>query len=321
MLAVDALTPPVICGDGVDNDCSSESNPCLPSGDVDLAGADAAWYGEEDYDSAGDDLAGAGDIDGDGQVDLVIGAPLAGGTGSPGRAYVVTGPFEGERSLAEVDLQLEGAADGDYAGSTVGAGDFDGDGMADLLIGAPEHHVGGGVHVVFGPITSAMSLADAPVTLLGNDSGDRAGVAAVSVGDTDGDGVDDLAIGANFAADAGAAYVVLGPFTGATTVSDGSAKMLGEDLGEGAGRQVCGGDLNGDGLADVGVSDNTADANGSSSGAVYLVDGPATLRGSLSNADARLLGGASENAGTGLACSGGSGSEMNDSVYLKYPYH
>ena len=114
-------------------------------------------------DQAGGAVASAGDVNGDGLGDLVIGAPAAGEHGRPwsGSAFVVYG----QKGEASVDLaavgragnvqgyRLDGARSSDRAGTTVAAaGDLDGDGVLDLVIGAPEAHLRGGeVYAVPGP--------------------------------------------------------------------------------------------------------------------------------------------------------------------------
>ena len=83
-------------------------------------------------------VAAGGDLDGDGAQDLLLGAPTAQeGSVSPGVAHVVFGPVEGNFDLSKNGVRLPGERDGDRAGSALmGAGDVNGDGFDDILVGA-----------------------------------------------------------------------------------------------------------------------------------------------------------------------------------------
>ena len=159
-------------------------------------------------------------MNGDGIADFVIGAPTAspGGKASAGKSYVIFGrPGLGSGgSLALSSLNgtngfvLNGEAAGDESGHSVAnAGDVNGDGIADLVIGArfasPGNKTGAGKsYVVFGSagIGSAGSLALSNLNgtngfvLNGEALGDRSGISVGSAGDVNGDGIVDLVIGA-----------------------------------------------------------------------------------------------------------------------------
>ena len=119
-----------------------------------------------------DTSPGDEDGDGDGLPDLLVGAPDA-GDGEEGRAYLVRGTVSGTVSLADADVEFVGVEGGDEAGTSVmGAGDIDGDGFADLLIGATRdgdlhgaHY--GVVYLEYGPSSGTVSLADAPSWIAG----------------------------------------------------------------------------------------------------------------------------------------------------------
>lgn len=97
-------------------------------------------------------------------------------------------------------------------------GDLDGDGNDDLAIGTEEfsgkRKGTGAVHLLFGPVTGALTLSDADVTRYGSKTYDYAGLFVESAGDVDNDGLGDLLVsaeGSDVAAyDAGAVYVVYG---------------------------------------------------------------------------------------------------------------
>ncbi|MDP6935513.1 MAG: integrin alpha, partial [Myxococcota bacterium] len=86
---------------------------------------------------SGSAIAGAGDVDGDGLSDLIIGAPYRDTRGYwAGAAYLVSGPMDGSSALHLSDAQFYGWSDFDHLGAAVSsAGDVDGDGYDDLLIG------------------------------------------------------------------------------------------------------------------------------------------------------------------------------------------
>ncbi len=191
------------------------------SGDHRLLDADAALLGEDKGDHLGDSVASAGDLDGDGSPDLVVGAYKEdGGDHGSGSAYVLHGPVSGLYGVADVDATLVGEGYETWAGQGQGlarAGDVNGDGYDDLLVGAWGENQGGessgAVYLVLGPVTD-LSLADASARFIGESARDHAGVATRAVGDVNGDGYDDIAVGSPFSAPngtpVGAAYVFLG---------------------------------------------------------------------------------------------------------------
>jgi hypothetical protein len=126
--------------------------------------------------------------------------------------------------LSTTDAKLVGEHDGDVAGVSVsGAGDVDGDGHDDLLVGAYGNKKGGAYYVgaaylVLGPVTGTFDLGRADAKLEGESVDDWAGWSVSSARDVDDDGHDDLLVGAPYNSEggssAGVAYVVLGPVTG-----------------------------------------------------------------------------------------------------------
>jgi len=157
-------------------------------------------------DRFGISVASAGDVNGDGFADVIVGAWAndAGGADA-GRAYVY---FGGPAADATPDLALTGAAANDSFGySVASAGDVNGDGFADLLVGAYGSDAGGAdagrAYVYFG---GPAADATPDLTLTGAAANDVFGYSAASAGDVNGDGFDDIMVGA-FLSDAGGADV------------------------------------------------------------------------------------------------------------------
>ena len=251
-----------------------------------------------------------GDVNGDGVDDLLIGASSADPNGeSSGASYVVFGGAGvgngGNLELSALDgtngFKLSGVAAYDFSGREVStAGDVNGDGVADLLIGAPNagpNGSGSGAsYVVFGGAgvgnggNLELSALDGTngFRLSGVAAYDGSGSAVSTAGDVNGDGVDDLLIGADGAAPngegSGASYVVFG---GAGVGSSGNLELSALDgtngfrLSDVAAYDRSGyavstaGDVNGDGMDDLLIGAFRASPNGEHSGASYVVFGGA----------------------------------------------
>jgi len=233
-------------------------------------------------DNSGISVSSAGDVNGDGLVDLIIGAS------SNGRSYVVFGKDDGTAvNLSDVasgsggfviNKQASATYDSDGSGSSVSAaGDVNGDGLADLIVGAPQSDLGAGggnagrSYVVFGKSnTTAVELSDIAngtggFIIDGEAEGNQSGYAVSSAGDVNGDGLADLIVGApdsDFASntDAGRSYVVFGKKdTNAVDLSEviagtGGFGIVGQDAGGHSWSSISvssAGDVNGDGLSDL----------------------------------------------------------------------
>lgn len=251
--------------------------------------ADAACLaGEAVYDFAGYAVAGGGGA----LVVAAIGNDEAGI--EAGKVYLHRGAPAGDAALADAPVAWLGEAPGDYAGTSVAlAGDVDGDGDADLLVGAPGNDAGGAgggrVYLLRGPFPDGVSrLGDAPATFTGASTaspsvrahgtatgGDALGDAVAGVGDLDGDGLSDVALGAGGSDaagdDSGEVWILRGPVTdGDHRAADADARRAGPGPGAYAGAAVAGaGDLDGDGRDDVLVA-----ADGWEGGRVYVLLGP-----------------------------------------------
>lgn len=271
---------------------------------VNLSGLDGSdgfvINGTGTYDYSGKSVSAAGDINGDGMDDLIIGASGASPNGAySGASYVVFGsnqPWSDSLDLSSLNgsngFRLNGVNAYDESGSSVSsAGDINGDGIDDLIIGAP-YASAGASYVVFGSDQAWAAAMDLSTlngsngfVINGLSNGDSLGRSVSSAGDINGDGIDDLVVGAIFAGAAssytGASYVVFGSdqaWGSALNVSalngNNGFVVNGVNNNDETGRSVsAAGDINGDGIDDLIIGAPLADPNGDDSGASYIVFG------------------------------------------------
>jgi len=271
---------------------------------VDLAVA-ANVHLRVDGQAAGDNLGemgifGAGDVNGDGRADLVVGAPYADNNtrSNSGSVYVVFG----QATATTVDLAALGGngfrVDGPAAGAVAGygagpAGDVNGDGLMDILVGAHgatfnARSGSGAAYVVFGTASTATIDTATPgawgYRIEGATASESAGVRVANGGDVNGDGRADALISARLAdnngrTDSGSVYVVFGKASTTTidlaALGTGGYRMDGTGAGDWFGNWVANaGDVNGDGRTDSLIGSRLADGpNGVDAGAAHVVFG------------------------------------------------
>ena len=228
----------------------------------------------------------AGDFSGDGYPDLAIGFP-GGDTASTHRTgivgiYIWTGNgFQYHSTLTQAGLGVDET--NDSFGYSLATGDFDGDGLDDLAVGAPFETPGesvesGYVFVYKAVVNTSDSLELQPWQGLDQDGlrtkamGDRFGY-SLATGDFDGDGLDDLAVGAPTAG-AGTVLVYTGSSAGLDPWQTLDQSGLGaNEGGDRFGYSLAAGDFNGDGNDDLAIGTPSEDVSGAHSGYVWLFQG------------------------------------------------
>jgi len=208
--------------------------------------ADLTMTGEATSNYFGASVSEAGDVNGDGYADAVTGA--FGYNSNTGRSYLF---MYGMNGTFNSDLSMTGAAILREIGASVSsAGDVNGDGYDDVIIGAPFSAGGiyaGDAYIYFGGL-NLDNIAD--VTFGGEAANNRFGKSVSKAGDVNGDGYDDVIIGAwSYSSGKGRSYIYYG---GAAMNSTADVTMTGINANDYFGVSVSGaGDVNGDGYADV----------------------------------------------------------------------
>ena len=313
---------------------------------VNLDGANGfVINGIDRNDVSGVSTSAAGDVNGDGIDDVIIGTLIVNGNvnGEAGESYVVFGTDQGFPATLELatlngndGFIINGIDAGDQAGRSVSAaGDVNGDGIDDVIIGANladpnNNNAAGESYVVFGtaqgfPATLELATLDGNNGFIinGIDEGDTSGRSVSAAGDVNGDGIDDVIIGAFFAdandnEKAGESYVVFGtdqgfPGTLELAILDGNNGFVinGIDEVDFSGESVnAAGDVNGDGIDDVIIGASDADPNDNEkAGESYVVFGtdqdfPATLElATLDGNNGFVINGIDEDDSSGLSAS------------------
>ena len=256
-----------------------------PHGALERGEASARIAGSEAQDGVGFSFASVGDVDGDGVEDAAVGAPgLQGGSGA---AYLMLGPIVGDRSVDDADLTVTSSQPAANLGQIVApAADLDEDGLPDLLIGAWQDSAfekwAGKTYVVSGTLSGGYFSDDIPASVAGEMAYDMAGGALASLGDTDGDGHAEIAVGMKgngyFSTSPGKVYVFSAPIrTPLDPAADSVAIVQGENPGDGFGQALAPHDIDRDGVLDILVAAPFNADGGVWAGKVYLILGTAFL--------------------------------------------
>jgi hypothetical protein len=233
------------------------------------------------YAYMGISVASAGDVNGDGFGDIVMGASLYdNGETDEGVAFVYLGSSTGLSSTASSTLECNQALA--YLGHSVAsAGDINGDGFGDIIVGAFSYNNGesdeGAAFVYLGSESGLSTTAS--VILESNQANSYLGKSVASAGDVNGDGFGDLVVGApdytNGESEEGAAFVYLGSGSGLATTAGWQVESE-QDYAYFGTSVASAGDVNGDGFADVIVGSPYYDNGETEEGAAFVYIGSAT---------------------------------------------
>jgi hypothetical protein len=273
---------------GYDNGQENEGAAFVYHGSATGLSASPNWTGESNHIGAyfGISVSTAGDVNGDGYADVIVGAYVySNGQSQEGAAFVYYGSGNG-LSIGP-DWNVEGNQAGAFFGISVStAGDVNGDGYADVIVGAYNYDNGqtdeGRVFVYHGSATGLWASPD--WTAESNQANSLFGYSVSTAGDVNGDGYADIIVGAytydNGQTDEGAAFVWYGSASGlGPNGTPANADWTGESNQATAyfGRAVStAGDVNGDGYADVIVGAYLYDNGEADEGAVFVYYGSAT---------------------------------------------
>lgn len=231
-------------------------------------------------------IAGAGDVNGDGFADVIIGGNGfdASGATNSGVAMIYYGGAGAFNTVA--DAILTSVADARLGVSVAGAGDVNGDGFSDVIVGANEFTAGqlneGAAFLYFGAAGVFDVTPDANLQI--NQAAAALGTSVASAGDINGDGYADVIVGAtdydNGESNEGAAFI----YTGGPGVFDATADLQLErnQIDAGFGFSVSAGDTNGDGFSDVVVGAPAGDSSITDDGFAVLYEG--NVSGRFTNA-------------------------------------
>ncbi len=273
----DGYSDVIVGGVSFDNVEADEGRACVYLGSATGLSTSPAWTAESDQDYAtlGISVATAGDVNGDQFSDVIIGAHLFdSGQTDEGRAYVYLGSATGLSTSPAWTAESDQAY-AHFGVSVASAGDVNGDGYSDVVVGAPLFSNGQTDEGrAFAYLGSATGLSPSPTWMAESDQANaELGTSVASAGDVNGDGYGDVIVGApRFShdhADEGRALVYLGSPSGLSTSplwtseSDQQSALLGNSV-------ATAGDVNGDGFSDVIAGAHAYDNGQTDEGRAYL---------------------------------------------------
>jgi len=266
-----------------DNGQTDEGRAFVYLGSATGLATTAAWTAEADLATSwfGYDVAGAGDVNNDGYDDVIVGSPYyANGQATEGRSFVYLGSATGLATTASWTYESN-QIDARLGWSVSGAGDVNGDGYGDVIVGGLYYDNGqtneGRAWAIYGSATGL--AATAAWTAESNQASAVFGSSVSGAGDVNGDGYDDVIVGSylydNGQTNEGRVYVYHGSATGLSTSAAWTAES--NQASASSGFAVANaGDINGDGYDDVMVGSYLYDNGQTDEGAVWIYQGSAT---------------------------------------------
>lgn len=322
-------------------------------GVMDINTADFIFEGEVGGDTfvgdrLGSSLATAGDVDGDGLDDILLGASFAdvNALNNAGKTYLILGSsldIPGLFDISTADIIFEGNTSNENSGSSISsAGDIDGDGLDDIMIGAPTYGSSAGriyVNLSAGlDFTGPFNLGGSEYIFVGNRMNWSSGASVLSVGDVNGGGVPDLAMSApnhdinsegTAGQNKGRVFLFWGetlPSPGTILLSTADVQFVGDQRWEYFGEGLSApGDLDGDGLSDLLMGTYSTTINGDSDSGRQVVFFGANLPTSgevlRSEADVEIVGYNSDHFGYGMASNGDINGDGLSDIFIGAPYN
>ena len=279
-----------ICGNAVDDNCNGAPDGCDWSGENELDGI--VIRDSEPNATAASEIAVC-DVNGDGLLDVILGGP---GAALPfddsGAVYAFFGPITADDHTEATSWTLAGGVGNARTGAALDCGDVDGDGLADVVVGAPDETPGAGsVYLVPGGGVGSVPILDEAIGHWTGEYADDQLGADVVVLDSNGDGLADFAVAngsttAKEATQSGATYLWLGPTSGTGTSDAAAARIYGEGASSLYGVIGSAGDIDGDGDDELLVQG--PGSLGPSATALFLFEGPVGGEMTRSDADAMI---------------------------------
>ncbi|MCA9340401.1 MAG: FG-GAP repeat protein, partial [Candidatus Saccharibacteria bacterium] len=249
------------------------------------SGADVVLTGGAGSDRFADSLA-VGDFNADGKDDLAVGAEFY--TSGTGRAYIFYGGAMVSEGAAGADVIFTGESPSHHFGTSMSVGDFNGDGKADLVVGAHTYTSNTGrAYIFYGGSMTSKAASAADVILTGETTANYFGW-STTAGDYNGDGVDDVAVAAwGYSSNTGRAYVFYGGSMVSEAASGADAIFTGQATGNYFGDTLATGDFNADGKDDLVVEAHGYVTN---TGRVYTFYGGSMTSKNAASADVIMTG-------------------------------
>ncbi|GMU94775.1 MAG: hypothetical protein AMXMBFR50_02920 [Ignavibacterium album] len=276
----DGYSDVIVGADGYTNGESNEGGAFVYHGSANGLSTTANWTTESNYTYAyfGKSVSTAGDVNGDGYSDVIVGAYYYGnGQTDEGSAFVYHGSATGLSTTVNWTAESN-QVDARFGISVSTAGDVNGDGFSDVIVGAPYYDNGqtdeGSAFVYHGSATGLSITAN--WTAESNQAGAFFGRSVSTAGDVNGDGYSDVIVGAseydNGQTDEGRAFVYHGSSTGLSTTANWTAESNQASARFGISVSTAG-DVNGDGYSDVIVGADEYDNGETDEGRTFVYFG------------------------------------------------